>query len=188
MYLIFRSEAFPLSQHPKDASLPKKKWTTPEIRTIDLRASQPQPSDPNMNAQPGTLNDLQADRAHGDSRNREENCSPPDPCLLHLKAALLRNSQESSIYHLLYTIVRNLVDRPEDIIIQSSCTDADVTFTVRLDDQDLCRLSGEDGQLSRAIECILGDATKRLNRTSHLIIAPRPVTQEPIDPDFALPE
>lgn len=71
---------------------------------------------------------------------------------------------------MLRTVVRSLVDRPEDVEITSTSGDMGTTYRVLANPADMGKLIGVNGRTARALRIILGANAARLKRNLNLDI------------------
>lgn len=72
---------------------------------------------------------------------------------------------------MLVTVIRSLVDRPDDVEIVSVPSEANHTFRVLAHPADMGKLIGVNGRTARALRIILGANAARLKRNLSLDIA-----------------
>lgn len=72
---------------------------------------------------------------------------------------------------MLLTVIRSLVDRPQDVEILSVPGEASLTFRVLAHPSDMGKLIGVNGRTARALRIILGANAARLKRNLSLDIA-----------------
>ena len=81
---------------------------------------------------------------------------------------------------MLVTVVRSLVDRPDDVEVLLLPGETSLTFRVKAHPADMGKLIGVNGRTARALRIILGANAARLKRNLSLDIvqgdssAPRP--------------
>lgn len=71
---------------------------------------------------------------------------------------------------MLVTVIRSLVDRPDDIVVTPSEGDTSLTFRVQAHPGDMGKLIGVNGRTARALRIILGANAARLKRNLSLDI------------------
>lgn len=71
---------------------------------------------------------------------------------------------------MLLTVVRSLVDRPDDVEITPLPNETSVTFRVKVHPSDMGKLIGVNGRTARALRVILGANAARLKRNLSLDI------------------
>lgn len=77
---------------------------------------------------------------------------------------------QDEVQAMLTTVVRSLVDRPDDVVIHARQYDASVTFQVQAHPSDMGKLIGVNGRTARALRIILGANAARLKRNLSLDI------------------
>lgn len=93
----------------------------------------------------------------------------------------MKDEKEQEVHHMLVTVVRSLVDRPEDVEILAVPGETSLTFRVKAHPADMGKLIGVNGRTARALRIILGANAARLKRNLSLDIvqgdgtAPRPL-------------
>lgn len=94
----------------------------------------------------------------------------------------LKDAKEVEVHEMLVTVIRSLVDRPDDVAITALPGDSSLTFRVQANPADMGKLIGVNGRTARALRIILGANAARLKRNLSLDIVqadgqgPRPVS------------
>ncbi len=71
---------------------------------------------------------------------------------------------------MLVTVVRSLVDRPDEVVITPLPNETSVTFRVQAHPGDMGKLIGVNGRTARALRIILGANAARLKKNLSLDI------------------
>lgn len=71
---------------------------------------------------------------------------------------------------MLVTVVRSLVDRPDDVQVTPVAGETSLTFRVQAHPADMGKLIGVNGRTARALRIILGANAARLKRNLSLDI------------------
>lgn len=71
---------------------------------------------------------------------------------------------------MLATVVRSLVDRPDDVVVTPLPGETSLTFRVQAHPSDMGKLIGVNGRTARALRVILGANAARLKRNMSLDI------------------
>lgn len=82
----------------------------------------------------------------------------------------MRDEKEDEVYQMLLTVVRSLVDRPNDVEITPIPSETSLTFRVQAHAADMGKLIGVNGRTARALRIILGANAARLKRNLSLDI------------------
>jgi uncharacterized protein len=77
---------------------------------------------------------------------------------------------EDEVHQMLRTVVRSLVDRPNDVVITPVPSDTGMTYRVLAHPADMGKLIGVNGRTARALRIILGANAARLKRNLNLDI------------------
>ncbi len=76
----------------------------------------------------------------------------------------------NEVHHMLTTVIRSLVDRPDDVEITPLVSENSLTFRVQANPADMGKLIGVNGRTARALRIILGANAARLKRNLSLDI------------------
>ena len=87
--------------------------------------------------------------------------------------SLMKDEVEQEVRHILMTVIRSLVDRPDDVEILSLRGEINLTFQVKAHPSDMGKLIGVNGRTARALRIILGANAARLKRNLGLDIVQR---------------
>lgn len=72
----------------------------------------------------------------------------------------------NDLENLLNAIVRNLVDRPDEVVIKKIAGDKVTVFELAVGDGEIGKIIGKEGKTARSIRCIMNAvATKLKHRT-----------------------
>lgn len=71
---------------------------------------------------------------------------------------------------MLVTVIRSLVDRPEEVVVTTIPGETSLTFRVQAHAGDMGKLIGVNGRTARALRIILGANAARLKRNLSLDI------------------
>lgn len=82
----------------------------------------------------------------------------------------MKDQKEDEVHQMLVTVIRSLVDRPEDIVITPMAGETNLTFRVQAHPGDMGKLIGVNGRTARALRIILGANAARLKRNLSLDI------------------
>ena len=82
----------------------------------------------------------------------------------------MKDEKEVEVHEMLVTVVRSLVDRPDEVEITPLPGDASLTFRVQAHPADMGKLIGVNGRTARALRIILGANAARLKRNLSLDI------------------
>lgn len=82
----------------------------------------------------------------------------------------MKDEKEQEVHHMLVTVVRSLVDRPDEVEIVPLPGEASLTFRVKAHPGDMGKLIGVNGRTARALRIILGANAARLKRNLSLDI------------------
>ena len=82
----------------------------------------------------------------------------------------MKDEKEIEVHDMLVTVIRSLVDRPEDVDITPLPGEASLTFRVQAHPSDMGKLIGVNGRTARALRIILGANAARLKRNLSLDI------------------
>ncbi len=82
----------------------------------------------------------------------------------------MKDHKEDEVHDMLVTVVRSLVDRPDDVVITPIPGEASLTFRVQAHPSDMGKLIGVNGRTARALRIILGANAARLKRNLSLDI------------------
>lgn len=74
------------------------------------------------------------------------------------------NGVEKEVCDLLTSIVRSLVDQPENVQVQTSTAEDNTTLRVSVHPTDVGKLIGIHGRTARALRTIVAANSKRLQR------------------------
>ncbi len=83
----------------------------------------------------------------------------------------MKDEKADEVQDMLLTVVRSLVDRPDDVAITPVPSEASLTFRVLAHSSDMGKLIGVNGRTARALRIILGANAARLKRNLNLDIA-----------------
>ena len=83
----------------------------------------------------------------------------------------MKDEKTDEVHAMLLTVIRSLVDRPQDVEIISVPGETSVTFRVLAHPADMGKLIGVNGRTARALRIILGANAARLKRNLSLDIA-----------------
>lgn len=82
-----------------------------------------------------------------------------------------RNPEDKTISRLLEEITKALVDRPEDVRVESLDGSDALTLRLYVADSDVGKLIGKQGRTARSLRTILSAASMKYKRRSELDIA-----------------
>ena len=85
----------------------------------------------------------------------------------------MTDEKDAEVYDVLLTVVRSLVDRPEDVEILPLPNQASTTFRIHAHATDMGKLIGTNGRTARALRTIVGANAARLGRNFSLDIVQR---------------
>lgn len=83
----------------------------------------------------------------------------------------MKDEKAEEVQTMLVTVIRSLVDRPNDVEIISIPGETSLTFRVLAHPADMGKLIGVNGRTARALRIILGANAARLKRNLSLDIA-----------------
>lgn len=83
----------------------------------------------------------------------------------------MKDEKIEEVHAMLVTVIRSLVDRPDDVQVVSVPAEAGVTFRVLAHPADMGKLIGVNGRTARALRIILGANAARLKRNLSLDIS-----------------
>ena len=83
----------------------------------------------------------------------------------------MKDEKADEVHDMLRTVVRSLVDRPDDVEITAVPGESSLTFRVLAHPADMGKLIGVNGRTARALRIILGANAARLKRNLSLDIA-----------------
>jgi predicted RNA-binding protein YlqC (UPF0109 family) len=83
----------------------------------------------------------------------------------------MKDEKADEVHAMLVTVIRSLVDRPQDVEITTVPGEASLTFRVLAHPADMGKLIGVNGRTARALRIILGANAARLKRNLSLDIA-----------------
>jgi predicted RNA-binding protein YlqC (UPF0109 family) len=81
------------------------------------------------------------------------------------------DGRDLEIYKMLLFMVRSLVDRPDDVEIDSVPNQDGSMLWIRTHPMDVARLIGKNGQTARALQIIVGASAMKLGRRFNMDIA-----------------
>ncbi len=82
----------------------------------------------------------------------------------------MKDQNEVEVHHMLVTVVRSLVDKPDEVTITPIPNETSLTFRVQANPGDMGKLIGVNGRTARALRIILGANAARLKRNLSLDI------------------
>ena len=82
-------------------------------------------------------------------------------------------AKEDDVSNMLLTIVRSLVDRPEQVEIIPVTDETSTTFRIWVDPTDVGKVIGMNGRTARALRTIVGANASKLRRTYSVDILER---------------
>lgn len=85
----------------------------------------------------------------------------------------MMNAKEGDVSEMLLTIVRSLVDKPEQVEIVPVLHDTSTTFRIWVDPTDVGKVIGMNGRTARALRTIVGANASKMRRTFSLDILER---------------
>jgi predicted RNA-binding protein YlqC (UPF0109 family) len=88
-----------------------------------------------------------------------------------LRLSSVRNRDHSSAQHLLFRILCELVDYPNDIRIDAVLTDSSTSFTVTVHSTDIAKVIGFQGRTAQSIRTVMSAIARKLGRSNVVIIA-----------------
>jgi uncharacterized protein len=83
----------------------------------------------------------------------------------------MKDEKADEVQDMLLSVVRSLVDRPDDVQITPVPGESSLTFRVLAHPSDMGKLIGVNGRTARALRIILGANAARLKRNLSLDIA-----------------
>jgi uncharacterized protein len=84
--------------------------------------------------------------------------------------AVMKDDKQDDVHQMLLTVIRSLVDRPEDVVVTPHPGETSLTFRVQAHPSDMGKLIGVNGRTARALRIILGANAARLKRNLSLDI------------------
>lgn len=82
----------------------------------------------------------------------------------------MKDEKADEVQDMLQTVIRSLVDRPDDVTIVPVPGETSTTFRVLAHPADMGKLIGVNGRTARALRIILGANAARLKRNLSLDI------------------
>lgn len=82
----------------------------------------------------------------------------------------MKDEKADEVHQMLLTVVRSLVDRPDDVNIVPVPGETSMTFRVLAHPADMGKLIGVNGRTARALRIILGANAARLKKNLSLDI------------------
>ena len=82
-------------------------------------------------------------------------------------------AKDGDVSDMLLTIVRSLVDRPEQVQIVPVAQDTSTTFRIWVDPTDVGKVIGMNGRTARALRTIVGANASKLRRSYSVDILER---------------
>lgn len=82
----------------------------------------------------------------------------------------MKDEMEAEVHQMLMTVIRSLVDRPDDVAVTPFASESGLTFRVQANPADMGKLIGVNGRTARALRIILGANAARLKRNLSLDI------------------
>ena len=82
-------------------------------------------------------------------------------------------AQDGDVSDMLLTIVRSLVDRPEQVQVEPLTGETSTTFRIWVDPTDVGKVIGMNGRTARALRTIVGANASKLRRTYSVDILER---------------
>jgi uncharacterized protein len=82
----------------------------------------------------------------------------------------MKDEKDDEVHHMLLTVVRSLVDRPEEVEVTPIPGEVAMTYRVKAHAADMGKLIGVNGRTARALRIILGANAARLKRNLSLDI------------------
>ena len=83
----------------------------------------------------------------------------------------MKDEKADEVHAMLLTVIRSLVDRPQEVEIIPVPGETSLTFRVLAHPTDMGKLIGVNGRTARALRIILGANAARLKRNLSLDIA-----------------
>ncbi len=83
----------------------------------------------------------------------------------------MKDDKTDEVQDMLLTVIRSLVDRPDDVVITGVAGEGSLTFRVLAHPSDMGKLIGVNGRTARALRIILGANAARLKKNLSLDIA-----------------
>lgn len=83
----------------------------------------------------------------------------------------MTNTPDAAVYEVLLTVVRSLVDQPEQVEIVSTPAEGGATFRVTVAPSDVGKVIGMNGRTARAIRTIISANAAKLRRNYSLDIS-----------------
>lgn len=83
----------------------------------------------------------------------------------------MQDDKAVEVHDMLLTVIRSLVDRPDDVQITPVPGETSLTYRVLAHPADMGKLIGVNGRTARALRIILGANAARLKRNLSLDIA-----------------
>ncbi len=83
----------------------------------------------------------------------------------------MKDEKADEVQDMLLTVIRSLVDRPDDVQITPVPAETSLTFRVLAHPADMGKLIGVNGRTARALRIILGANAARLKMNLNLDIA-----------------
>ena len=114
-------------------------------------------------------------------RNIADMLSPSVPAHKEEWICCMKDEKEDEVYRMLVTVIRSLVDRPDDVEITRHMGELSLTFRVQAHPADMGKLIGVNGRTARALRIILGANAARLKRnlTLDIVQADAAVSRQP---------
>lgn len=85
----------------------------------------------------------------------------------------MTDTSDAAVYEVLLTLVRSLVDHPDQIEVLSTPVERGATFKVTVAPSDVGKVIGMNGRTARAIRTIISANAARLRRSYSLDISGR---------------
>ena len=82
-------------------------------------------------------------------------------------------AKDGDVSDMLLTIVRSLVDRPEQVKVEPFADEISTTFRIWVDPTDVGKVIGMNGRTARALRTIVGANASKLRRTYSVDILER---------------
>lgn len=86
----------------------------------------------------------------------------------------MTHASDAAVYEVLLTLVRSLVDEPEQVAIVSTPVEGGASFKVTVAPSDVGKVIGMSGRTARAIRTIISANAAKLRRTYSLDISGKP--------------
>lgn len=83
----------------------------------------------------------------------------------------MKHESDAAVYELLLSLVRSLVDRPEQVIIASTPVEGGAVFKVTVAQSDVGKVIGMNGRTARAIRTIVSANGAKARRNYRLDIS-----------------